>query len=77
MKTLLRQDFKRLLKKNPSFREYFPEYKKIFDDIDTGRIRIGCCGFSESLYNMCINMVLKDLDKWKIFLRKNLRDSRF
>lgn len=68
MRTLLRQDFKRLLYKNKEFRIVFPEYTYLFIQLDTGKIKRSCCGFSENLYNQCIQLVLANIDKWKNFL---------
>ena len=67
MKTLLRQDFKRLIKKE-EFRNAFPEYSNFFNRIKSGQIKLGCCSFSEDLYKMCVGWVLDNTDKWKKFL---------
>lgn len=68
MRTLLRQDFKRLLYKNKDFRVTFPEYGALFIGLDTGKIKRSCCGFPEKLYLQCIQLVISNIDKWKKFL---------
>lgn len=60
--TLLRQDFKQLLKKK-EFREFFPEYKEYFT------IKIGCCSFPEEIYRVFVNFVIEHKEKWKEFLK--------
>jgi len=64
MKTLLRNDFKALLK-STKFRECFPEYRELFKLFDREK---SCCRFPEVVYLECIRTVLKDLDKWKNYL---------
>ncbi len=68
MRTLLRRDFKYILYHDKNFREFFPEYKSLFYDLDSGKIKRSCCGFSESTYQRCIQLVIGNPIKWKKFL---------
>lgn len=68
MRTLLRQDFKRLLR-SENFKSYFPEYSNIFSKIESGEYKIGCCNFPETLFREMIKLVMGNATKWKEFLK--------
>jgi hypothetical protein len=59
--TLLRQDFKRIIKKK--------EFKETFPEIKIEGYKIGCCSFPEDLYKLLVGSILSNTIKWKEFLK--------
>ena len=70
MKVIIRMDIKRALK-DPTFWVKFPEYRSIKEDIDSGRLKVGCCNLSSSLYKNMIELITKSPQKWKEYLKQD------
>lgn len=66
MATFMPGNFKKLFK-DPKFRQHFPEYHDIYKAIDLMK---SCCGkIIEPVYKTILEVLKKDTQKWKDYLK--------